>query len=133
MELKKRTDMNPDYQWDLTPIFEDAEAWRAALADAEAAVKGLESLPGTLCASVEGLKAGLESIYAAAEKVERVYSYAFLCKAGDNGDSACQEMEARAIRLFVDMETAMAFVNPEILTVPQDRLEAWMAEPALKT
>ena len=133
MELKKRNDMNPDYQWDLTPIFEDAEAWRAALADAEAAVKGLESLPGTLCASAEGLKAGLESIYAAAEKVERVYSYAFLCKAGDNGDPACQEMEARAIRLFVDMETAMAFVNPEILTVPQDRLEAWMAEPALKT
>ncbi len=133
MESKRRNEMNPEYMWDLTPIFADADAWKAALAEAEALVKGLENLPGTLGRSAEDLKAGVDKIYEAESRVERVYSYAFLSKSGDNGDPRFQEMEARAISLFVALETATAFVRPEILAIPADRLEAWLALDDLKT
>ena len=133
MEVKLRKEMDPKYQWDLTPIYESEAAWEADYAKAEQAIKALADLPGTLSKSGAALADDLRRIYAAAEKVERVYSYAFLMKSGDNGDPRCQEMEARAVRLFVSLEMATAFVNPEILSIPEQSLKAWLESDALKT
>lgn len=133
MESRRRSEMNPEYLWDLTPIYPDREAWEAAFVQAEAAVKGLEGLPGTLGASAEALKAGLDAVYAALSLVEKVYSYAFLSKSGDNGDPGFQEMEARAVNLYVTLQTATAFLDPEILAIPAERLERWMREDGLGT
>lgn len=133
MESKKRSEMNPAYQWDLTPIFPDKAAWQEAFSQAEAAVRGLEALPGTLCASSEGLKAGLDAIVAAMEKAEKVYLYAFLCKSGNNGDPEYQEMEARAMSLLVHLQMATAFADPEILSVPEETLVKWAALPEMRS
>ena len=124
--------MAPEYQWDLTPIFEDEAAWEAAYAEAERDVKALETLPGTLSTSEAALSDGLGRIFEAEQQVERVYSYAFLMKSGDNGEPRNQEMEARATRLFVALSMATAFVNPELLSIPEQTLSAWMASDALK-
>ena len=133
MNAKPRRDMNPEYMWDLTPIFESTDAWQAALREAEEAVEGLKDLPGTLLYSAEHLAAGLNRIARAEQLAERVYDYAFLCKSGDNGDPAYQEMEARAIGLLVALETATAFVNPEILQIPEEMLSDWMQRDDLRT
>ena len=133
MENKRRTEMNPEFMWDLTPIFKDEAEWRAALDQANEAVKGLSDLPGTLCRSAEGLRKGLERIFDASRQAEKVYGYAFLKKSGDNGDAQSQEMEARAISTLVALQTATAFVNPEILSIPAETLEKWMEDEGLKT
>lgn len=128
----QRKDMDPSTQWDLTPIFKDEAAWSRAFDEAEQAVKGLEKLPGTLSVSKEQLKAGLDEMYRVEELAERVVDYAFLSKAVDNGDPRSQEMEARAISLSVALETATAFVGPEILSIPQEQLAAWMEDDGLR-
>ena len=133
MELKNRADMDPKYTWDLTPIYESDAAWEDALKNASAAVSALESIPGTLAKSADSLKAGLDSICAAMEQVERVYSYAFLRKAVDNGDPVSQEMEARAVSLYTALQSATAFLNPEILSMDPALLEDDLAQPALAT
>ena len=97
MPLKNRSEMNPEFMWDLTPIFESADAWNAALERANEAVKSLESLPGTLGTSAEALHDAAKRIMDAEAQAERVYVYAFLNKSGDNGDPHSQEMSARAI------------------------------------
>ena len=130
MEVKARREMDANFQWDLTPIFADEAAWRAAYAEAEKAIAALEALPGTLCQSAGQLEKGLGMIYDASQRVEMVYSYAFLNKSGDNGEPRYQEMEARAINLIVSLQTATAFVNPEILSVPAELLAAWMDQAA---
>ncbi|MBR1821430.1 MAG: oligoendopeptidase F [Clostridia bacterium] len=133
MESKLRRDMNPEFTWDLTPVFKDVNAWEAAYAEAEQAVKALDTLPGTLGWSAEHLQAGLDQITRAQKLAERVYDYAFLCKSTDNGDPQYQEMEARAIGLLVALETAAAFVEPEILQIPAEMLAMWLEQDALKT
>ena len=133
MEAKQRRDMNPEFTWDLTPVFKDVEAWKAAYARADEAVKAMADLPGTLGRSAEHLQAALDQINRGAELAERVYAYAFLCKSTDNGDPEFQDMEARAISLLVALETATAFVEPEILQIPQETLDAWMKRDGLKT
>jgi len=133
MELKNRADMETKYTWDLTPIFEDDAHWEAALKEAAEQVKGLSALPGTLCASVEGLKAGLDAVYAASERMERLYCYAYLRKSGDNGDPKSQEMEARCISLMTGFQAAVSFLNPEILAMNPETLASYMADERMAT
>ncbi|MBP3651963.1 MAG: oligoendopeptidase F [Clostridia bacterium] len=129
---KLRSEMNPAFQWDLSDIFKNREAWERAFQEATKAVAEVPAIAGTLGESAESLKAGLDKLYAAAEKAERVYVYAFLNSSGDNGNAEAQEMEARATRLFVDFSTASAFLNPEILSIDTERLNAWMELPELE-
>lgn len=126
MELKNRNELDPAFQWDLTPIFADRAAWEAAYRDAQALAEQVPAVQGTLGADAESLKRGLETVVAASQAAERVYLYAMLQKSGDNGDPENQEMEARAINLLVSLETASAFLSPEILAIPTDKLSGWM-------
>ena len=133
MENKPRSAMNPEFMWDLTPIYESDAAWEEAFAQAGTLVSSLADLPGTLGASAGSLLNALAKIYEAEENVERVYGYAFLRKSGDNGNPKSQDMEARAISLIVAMQTATAFVQPEILAIPEEKLSAFMLDSRLST
>ena len=131
MESKARNLMNPEYMWDLTPMYANDELWEADLKECEALAKNLGDIPGTLGASAESLKNGLDRIFAAQRKVEKVYIYAFLKKSGDNGEARYQEMEARCISLIVQLQTATAFVNPEILAIDPEKLDEYMKDESL--
>ena len=131
MALKNRKEMDLRFQWKLSDIFETPEAWEKAYAKAKTAVEALSALEGTLKQSPESLKAGLDQIYAATEQVELVYLYANLYKSGDNGDPEAQRLEGRAMSLYVALSTALSFVDPEILSIPKETLDAWMELPEL--
>ena len=131
MELKTRGEMDAAFTWDLKPIFPDANAWRASLNGLDQEVRGLSDIPGTLGQSAEALKEGLDRVYAASEKAERVYAYAMLKKSEDGGDPRAQDMEARALSVLVALQTATAFVSPEILAIPRQKLDAWMGREDL--
>ena len=131
MECKARNEMDAAYQWDLTPIFADKAAWEKAYAEAEQAVNQISALAGTLGASPESMKHGLDTIYETLQAVEKVYLYASLLKNSDNGDAEYQKMEGMATNLYVAMSTACAFVDPEILAMPEEQLQQFMADPQL--
>lgn len=131
MECKARNEMDAAYQWDLTPIFPDKAAWEKAYGEAEQAVGRIGALAGTLGASPESMKAGLDTIYETLQAVERVYLYASLLKNSDNGDAEYQKMEGMATNLYVAMSTACAFVDPEILAMSEERLQEFMDDPQL--
>lgn len=131
MALRSRKDMDPKFQWKLEDIYPTVADWEAAYDKAQKDVEALAALPGTLSASKEGLKAGLDQIYAVTEPVNRIYLYASLKKSGDNGDPEAQRLEGRAMNLYVSLSTALAFVDPEILTIPQETLDQWLEDPML--
>ena len=133
MELKSRKDMNPEFMWDFTHIFPTKEAWEAAYKEAEAMTAGLAAYEGTLGESAAALQKGLDAVNAAGEKLERVYLYAMLHKAGDNGDPEYQAMDARCTTLYVSFQMATAFLTPEILSIPEETLAAYMKEEGLAT
>lgn len=130
-ELKPRREMDPAFQWDLSPLFSSPEAWREAYAEVEKRIDALPRLAGSLGESAASLEAALSEIDRAAELCERVGVYAFLCKAGDNGDPDAQDMDDRATRLYVKLDSAVAFVDPEILSIDENRLLAFLADPTL--
>ena len=123
--------MNPEYMWNLGDIFADKAAWEDAMQKAEEQIAQVVAVQGTLGKSAEDLKRGLDAIYAAAQQANLVYLYAFLNLMGDNGDAEAQDMEARATRMMVNFSTETAFVNPEILSIDPENLDAWMQKPEL--
>ena len=129
----KRSEQDIRFQWDLTKIFPDEAAWEAAMQQAEAAIDGLKDIPGTLGTSKEAFKAGLDSVFAAAQKAEIPCVYAFLKKTEDGSEAKNQEMEARGESLSVKLDAALSFLSPEILAIPAEKLTAWMADDALAT
>ncbi len=131
MALRSRKDMDPKFQWKLEDIYPTVAAWEAAYDKAQEDVAALDSLPGTLGVSKESLKAGLDQIYAVTEPVNRIYLYANLKKSGDNGDPEAQRLEGRAMNLYVALSTALAFVDPEILAIPEQTLNQWLEDPLL--
>lgn len=133
MELKNRNEMDSRFMWDLSHIFKDKAAWEQAYAEAAEAVQTVSAIKGTLGNSAESFKAGLDAIAEAMHKVELVYIYANLKKSGDNGDPENQEMEARAVGLYVAYSTAMSFFDPELLSIPEDKLNEYLeAAPLYK-
>ncbi len=131
MALKNRTEMDPQYMWDISHIFPTREAWEKAYQEAEMLVDRVPAVAGTLGASADSLVAGLNVIIDASHAVELVYLYASLNKAGDQGDPEAQTLEARAVTLYVKLSTVTSFVDPEILSIPEDKLTAYMEDPRL--
>lgn len=98
------------------------------MTEAEKAVEALSALPGTLGQSKDALKKGLEQLADASQKVEIPYIYAMLHRAADGSEPAYQEMEARGMSLAVKANAATSFLDPEILAIPKEQLDAWMAQ-----
>lgn len=124
----KRSEMDPRFQWDFTHIYPDKAHWEAAMTEAEKAVESLSALPGTLGQSKDALKKGLEQLADASQKVEIPYIYAMLHRAADGSEPAYQEMEARGMSLAVKANAATSFLDPEILAIPKEQLDTWMAQ-----
>jgi len=133
MEVKNRKEMDPRFQWDFTHMFESKDAWEKEFTEAMGLVSNIRDVAGTLGKSAESLKNGLDTIYGTFEKAELVYLYAYLHKCGDNGDSEYQDMAARAMKLLVSLETAASFAEPEILTIPEETLNKYLADDGLAT
>ena len=129
----KRSEQDIRFQWDLTKIYPDTAAWETAMQEAEAALAPLKDLPGTLGTSKEAFQHGLDTVYASMLKVELPYIYAFLKKTEDGSVAENQEMAARSESLLVKFSAATAFLNPEILAIPAEKLDAWMQDEVLAT
>ena len=127
---RTRKEMNPEFCWNLKDIFEDEKAWEQALNSAFEAVKEIPAIYDKLD-SAEALKAGLDKVFAAAQQTELVYVYAMLYSSGDNGDPLAQEMEARAGRLFMEFNTAIAPLKPMVLSIDPETIESYIQNPEL--
>ncbi len=133
MALQLRKDTDPRYTWNFSDMYPSDAAWEEAYAEAEGLLGGVASIAGTLGESAESLKAGLDKIFAASEKLELLYIYSMLRLNVDNGDPTYQTMNGRAMHLLVRCSTAISFLEPEILAIPAEKLEQMMQDPALAT
>ena len=131
MALQSRAEAQERFTWNFTDIYPSDAAWEEACAAAGRELEEIPALAGTLGESPERMKAALDAVYAAQEHAERVYLYAMLRKNTDNGDPTYQSLAGRATNLLVRLSTVCAFVQPEILSIPRERLREMMQSPSL--
>ena len=128
----KRGDVPAEYTWDLTDIFASDEAWRAEYDALRAMPERVAAYQGTLGESAKTLLAFLRLGDELEVRVSKLHGYAS-CKADqDLGESAYQDMRAKAVSAAVAISSAGAFATSEIMAIPDETLERFHAEePAL--
>ncbi len=127
-KAKKRDEMDPQYQWDLSSFFESDEAHQQAFDDAQAKIETLSKFQGTLDQSADQLLKAIESILSVGRKVGNVYVYAHLKNDQDQTNDTYQTMEAKALQLYSQFEQTIAFFEPELLAIDPEKLKTFMSE-----
>lgn len=122
MELKKRSEMDSAFQWDFTAIYPSDEEWAKELAVLSGEIEKISEFQGTLDKGEKKLKAALDFIFGISERVEKVYVYAMLHKSADGSETKHLEMEGKAMSLYVAFSSAVSFLEPEIIAIPEKKL-----------
>lgn len=121
--LKERSQMDPQYQWDLTPMYHDDAAWEAEFATLEEEIQALSAFAGTLKDAVS-IGAYLDTSTEFVRKLSNLYCYASLRRSEDTRAEAGQSMYARVTAKYAQALAAMSFAEPEILSLPEETLQA---------
>ena len=125
--MQARKDMDPKFQWDFTHMYASDEAWEAELNAIAADLPKIAAVEGTLGNSRESFKAGIDTVYEIGQRLEKAYIYANLHRCADGSDPKHQEMDGKAISVYVQFSSALAFMDPEILAIPEEKLNEFLA------
>jgi oligoendopeptidase F len=120
-----------DLTWDLSAIYADPAAWEADLARLDEDAAAVAAFRGRLEHAAD-LLGCLRARDALAERMTRVAAYASLHAAADGTDSRYQAWTARVGAASARVAAETAFVDTEVLAIPDAALEAaYRQEPDL--
>ncbi len=131
--MQARKDMDPKFQWDFTHLYASDEVWEAELDRLVGDLPKIAAIEGTLGTSRESFKAGIDTVYELGQRIEKIYIYANLHRCADGSDPKHQEMDGKAIGAYVQFSTMVAFLEPEILSIPEEKLNEFLAPDEMKT
>ena len=130
--MQARKDMDPKFQWDFTHMYASDEVWEAELNRCVADLPKIAAIEGTLGTSREAFKAGIDTVNEIAERLENVFIYANLHRCADGSEPKHQEMDQKAMGAYVRFSSALAFMDPEILVIPEETLKAFLEPEEMK-
>jgi oligoendopeptidase F len=131
--FEKREEIPLEYRWDVGAIFEDREAWEVARRKVEAALPGLGEYRGRLAESPEVLAEALRETFEVLGILEDVYVYAAQSLHTQMGDADAQGLFSTARNLYGAFQEATAFIDPEIVRIPEKELGEFRSSPVLET
>lgn len=131
--LPKRSEIPQQYTWNLESIFPTDDIWEEDFARVTAMLPEVRSYQGKMGESGAMLFEALQRRDAAFEIWGRLFVYANMRMHEDSTNSKYQGLADRATTLANDLSAASAYMTPEILAIPQERIDAFFAEtPALE-
>ena len=127
--IRKREEIEEKYKWNLTHIYPDDAAWQADYDRVAEEIAAAAALDGRVA---EDPRKAIRQIGALEESIAPVLEYAFLRKETDNTDPVAQALSDKGNQLAVKAGTATAFLEPELLALPEEKLKELIADPDMK-
>ena len=128
----ERSDVPDGYKWNLSDLYPDESAWVAAKQDLAVSIPKLGQWQGKLGSSAATLLAAMTAWEQSSLKVERLYSYANQLYDQDTRVSRALQMKQEASQVYTELQTAAAFMQPEILAIGRARIDGFLVqEPKL--
>lgn len=126
--LKKRSDIPDSFKWKMEDMFASDELWEKELKELEALADKAAKMEGTIGESAANLLAFAEINDELEFHFNRVFVYANQKSHEDTSVSKYQSYTALADAAAVKVAAAVSFADPEILAIPEDKLEAFYKE-----
>ncbi len=126
-KLKKRNEVDSKYKWAIDDLFQNDDDWKKEYVLTKDLIPEISRYQGRLAESAEVL---LE-FYKLNDKItlhlERVYVFANQKYHEDTAESLYQGFSNQATNLSVQVNSALSFMVPEILSIPEETLNAFIA------
>lgn len=125
--------MTQNTTWDLTPLYQDAAAWRKDLSAAQALAARLVAMQDHITESAENLLAALECNDALGEKISALFVYAKMLFDQNMSDKAAKDIYESADSAYTLIAEQLAFFEPELLRLTPEVFAQFQEQvPALK-
>ena len=128
----KRNEIPEQYKWKIEDLYADNGAWEADFTKLQQGMEDIKKYEGTLAKSAENLLSLMKKSDELNQLAENVYVYANQRLHEDTSNAYYQGLSGRAQMLLVQMSECSSFVEPEILSIPENVLEEMLKEEGLQ-
>lgn len=125
-ELLKRSQVAEEDTWNLERVYASEADWQAEYDAVLTQIREYAGRQGTAVRDAAVVKALLDDYYAISRICSKLFVYATQRHDQDTANSANQNMAEKAYGLLVQLDTASAFLQPELLGLGKD----WLTEAA---
>lgn len=127
-QLVDREEVPTEQTWDLSKIFKTDEAFNEAIEQVTKKIKEMASHKGTLKNGPVAFLQSIESLLDLYRSVETIYVYAHLKNDQDTTNTTYQALYARASALLAQASEAVAWFEPEVLSLPDETIKGYFKE-----
>jgi len=112
--------------WNLGDLYLDIESWDRSRSQISLKFAKIKDCEGKLGESSKSLSTCLDLINDTYKDLLKNYTYSFLAKDTDLGNSSFRERSSLSQALFVKFGEATSFLNPEIVTIGKTKLNEYI-------
>lgn len=114
--------MDPAFQWDLSTLYTDDEAWERDLPLLDQEIEEVAAFQGTLM-DAKTIRAYLDAETGMERRLSNIYTYAMLRQAEDTTANEGQVLMSKATGRYVNAVSKTSFARPEMLALPEEELK----------
>lgn len=122
-EAKERSQIPDNYKWNLELIYPNNEKWQQDVDKCEQLLKKMQNYKGKLGSDSETLLSALKLAVEINIIKDNIAVYAKMRADEDTRDNFYQGMKSKAETLESKIETALSFIEPEILAIPEEKIK----------
>ena len=132
-KIPERSQVPEEFTWNLKDMFPSDEAWFQENEALKALPAEIAAFQGHLGDDAETLLSFLRRQDELEVRISTLYGYANCKSDQDTGNGIYQDMRGKAMSTIVAISSVAAFASPEIMAIPEDRLNLfYIAQPGLE-
>lgn len=129
-QVVKRSEVPVEHQWKLQDLVSDQKAWNKEFEEVKQTLGKVKAFHGKLNEA-----STIKECFALEDEIslhtERLYVYASMKSHQDMADQEFQALAEKARTLSVEVNEALSFITPEILSLSEEQLKALVENPEL--
>jgi oligoendopeptidase F len=130
--LPTRDELAPEYTWNAPSVFLTIEDWESEFEDIVASLPSLKAFQGHLSDGPSSLIEAFDVFDQLVRRVRKAIFYAGMSHFVDTTDQEAAKRFTKSQGLLGQTSAAMAFLDPELLSIGEDKLQKWIdSEPRL--
>lgn len=126
--IKKREEQRREDTWDLEAIYPSGDDWESDAKVLEGELEAFSKYQGSMAESSSRMYQILEDFCRIQNLAEKLYVYASMKRDENTADGQAQQREGRARLLITRLSSVCAWLEPEILSMEEARLDQFLEE-----
>lgn len=132
-KVAPRSKLDKKFTWDSESIFPSDAAWENEIEQMLEDIHRVKQFQGRLAEGPSVLREALEAVYELISCAQKAFMYAGFSYSVDTTNQHAAGMRSKAQGVYGQVLSAVAFVQPEILSLGREALEEWMKGPSGET